>query len=100
MVSGQGFEFLGYRFEARRRGVRDKSLKGFNATHDAWMPHLPATPMPTHENANPVALSLLGFEAIVFVTKYLAHLPQQALGNWGRWETGFTASKPCIKQQN
>ncbi|WP_413898785.1 group II intron reverse transcriptase/maturase [Rhodoferax sp.] len=29
LVSGQGFEFLGYRFEAGRRRVRDKSLKGF-----------------------------------------------------------------------
>jgi len=28
-VEGQGFEFLGYRFEAGRRWVRDKSLKGF-----------------------------------------------------------------------
>lgn len=26
---GQGFDFLGYRFEARRRYVRDKSLKAF-----------------------------------------------------------------------
>lgn len=29
LVEGQGFEFLGYRFEAGQRGVRDKSLKGF-----------------------------------------------------------------------
>jgi RNA-directed DNA polymerase len=29
LVEGQGFEFLGYRFEAGRRRVRDKSLKGF-----------------------------------------------------------------------
>jgi RNA-directed DNA polymerase len=29
LESGQGFEFLGYRFEAGRRRVRDKSLKGF-----------------------------------------------------------------------
>jgi len=29
MEKGQGFEFLGYRFEAGRRWVRDKSLKGF-----------------------------------------------------------------------
>jgi RNA-directed DNA polymerase len=29
LVAGQGFEFLGYRFEAGRRRVRDKSLKGF-----------------------------------------------------------------------
>jgi len=29
MEKGQGFEFLGYRFEAGRRRVRDKSLKGF-----------------------------------------------------------------------
>jgi RNA-directed DNA polymerase len=28
-VAGQGFEFLGYRFEAGRRWVRDKSLRGF-----------------------------------------------------------------------
>ena len=27
MVEGQGFEFLGYRFEAGRRWVRKKSLK-------------------------------------------------------------------------
>ena len=29
LVPGQGFEFLGYRFEAGRRWVRDKSLQGF-----------------------------------------------------------------------
>lgn len=29
LVKGQGFEFLGYRFEAGQRRVRDKSLKGF-----------------------------------------------------------------------
>lgn len=29
LVSGQGFEFLGYRFEAGRRWVRDKSLQAF-----------------------------------------------------------------------
>jgi RNA-directed DNA polymerase len=29
LVKGQGFEFLGYRFEAGQRWVRDKSLKGF-----------------------------------------------------------------------
>jgi RNA-directed DNA polymerase len=29
LESGQGFEFLGYRFEAGQRRVRDKSLKGF-----------------------------------------------------------------------
>jgi RNA-directed DNA polymerase len=29
LVEGQGFEFLGYRFEAGQRRVRDKSLKGF-----------------------------------------------------------------------
>lgn len=29
LIKGQGFEFLGYRFEAGRRWVRDKSLKGF-----------------------------------------------------------------------
>jgi RNA-directed DNA polymerase len=28
-VEGQGFEFLGYRFEAGRRWVRKKSLQGF-----------------------------------------------------------------------
>nr|WP_295778108.1 hypothetical protein [Rhodoferax sp.] len=36
--------------------------------------------MPAHVKANPVEVSLLGFEAIVFVTEYLAHLIQQALG--------------------
>jgi RNA-directed DNA polymerase len=29
MMEGQGFEFLGYRFEAGKRRVKDKSLKGF-----------------------------------------------------------------------
>jgi RNA-directed DNA polymerase len=29
LVAGQGFEFLGYRFEAGRRWVRHKSLQGF-----------------------------------------------------------------------
>jgi hypothetical protein len=36
--------------------------------------------MPAHVKANPVEVSLLRVEAIVFVTKYLAHLLQQALG--------------------
>ena len=36
--------------------------------------------MPAHEKAHPVQVSLLGFEAIVFVTKSLAHLMKQALG--------------------
>jgi len=36
--------------------------------------------MPAHEKAHPVQVSLLGFEAIVFVTKYRAHLIKQALG--------------------
>lgn len=30
-IAGQGFEFLGYRFEAGRRWVRDKSLKALKA---------------------------------------------------------------------
>lgn len=29
LINGQGFEFLGYRFETGRRWVRDKSFKGF-----------------------------------------------------------------------
>ena len=29
LIAGQGFEFLGYRFEAGRRWVRSKSLQGF-----------------------------------------------------------------------
>jgi RNA-directed DNA polymerase len=29
MIEGQGFEFLGYRFEAGKRWVREKSLQGF-----------------------------------------------------------------------
>ena len=29
LLEGQGFEFLGYRFEAGRRMVRKKSLQGF-----------------------------------------------------------------------
>lgn len=29
LIQGQGFEFLGYRFEAGRRSVRTKSLQGF-----------------------------------------------------------------------
>ena len=42
--------------------------------------HEPVTPVPAHEKANPVEVSLLGLQAIVFVTKHLAHLLQQALG--------------------
>ena len=29
LLEGQGFEFLGYRFEAGKRRVRKKSLQGF-----------------------------------------------------------------------
>ena len=42
--------------------------------------HLPVTAMPAHVKANPVEVSLLRSEAIVFVTKHLAHLLQQTLG--------------------
>jgi hypothetical protein len=38
------------------------------------------TAMPAHVKANPVEVSLLSFEAIVSVTKYLAHLLKQTLG--------------------
>lgn len=48
--------------------------------HGARMLHLTVTAMPTHVKANPVEVSLLCFEATVFVTEYLAHLIQQALG--------------------
>jgi len=48
--------------------------------HVARMPHLPIAATPADEKTNPVKVSLLGFEVIVFVTKYLAHLLQQALG--------------------
>ena len=51
-----------------------------SATHVARVLHLAMTTMPAHVKANPVEVSLLSFEAIVFVTKYLAHLFQQALG--------------------
>lgn len=37
------------------------------------------TARPAHIKANPVEVSLLRLEAIVFVTKYLAHLLQQTL---------------------
>jgi hypothetical protein len=33
MVAGQGFEFLGYKFEAGKRWVRKKSLKALNDLH-------------------------------------------------------------------
>lgn len=44
------------------------------------MLHLTVTTMPSHIKTNPVQVSLLGFEAVVLVTKYLAHLIKQALG--------------------
>lgn len=59
------------------------------------MLHLPVTAMPTNEKANPAELSLLRFEAIVFLTKYLAHLLQRALG-LGKLGEGFMASKLCM----
>jgi hypothetical protein len=46
--------------------------------------------MPAHVKADPVEVSLLPVEAIVFVTKYLAHLLQQVLG-LGKVGTLFTA---------
>jgi hypothetical protein len=36
--------------------------------------------MPAHEKANPVQASQLGFEAVVFLTRYLAHLIKRAPG--------------------
>ncbi len=38
------------------------------------------TPIPANEKANPVEVSLLIFQTIVFVTYQLTHLLQQALG--------------------
>lgn len=51
-----------------------------SATHVLRRLHLTTTAMPAHVKANPVEVSLLRLEAIVFVTKYLAHLLQQTLG--------------------
>jgi hypothetical protein len=48
--------------------------------HGAQVPHPPATAMPAHVRANSLEVGLLRIEAIVFVTKYLAHMLQQALG--------------------
>lgn len=45
-----------------------------------WNPTPTATVMPVHIKANLGEASLLSFETIVFVTKYLAHLLQLALG--------------------
>ncbi|OGB53051.1 MAG: hypothetical protein A2503_02875 [Burkholderiales bacterium RIFOXYD12_FULL_59_19] len=39
---------------------------------------LPVAPMPAQKTANPVQVNLLGFEAIVLASKYLAHLIKQA----------------------
>jgi hypothetical protein len=44
------------------------------------MLRLPIVAASANEKANPVKASLLGLEAIVLVTKYLAHLLQQAFG--------------------
>ena len=39
LVKGQGFEFLGYRFEAGQRRVRGKSLKGFKDVNGCQEAH-------------------------------------------------------------
>lgn len=53
---------------------------------------------PAHVKANPVEVGLLGFEAIVFVTKYLTPLIQQALG-LGGISDGIHNIKTMYKKQ-
>lgn len=77
-------------------GEHGQKLRHLRRTHVARMPYLPAAATPADEKTNPVKVSLLGFEAIVFVTKYLAHLPQQALG-LGRMGDGVHGIKTCMK---
>ena len=60
--------------------------------------HLPVTAMPAHVRANSVEVSLLRVEAVVFVTKYLAHLLKQSLG-LGKIGDWVHKTKPCIKIQ-
>jgi len=60
--------------------------------------HLPVTAMPAHVKANPVEVSLLRSEAIVFVTKHLAHLLQQTLG-LGKIGDGVNCIKTMYKKQ-
>ena len=67
-----------------------------SATHVARVLHLAMTTMPAHVKANPVEVSLLSFEAIVFVTKYLAHLFQQAPG-LGKIDDGVHRIKTMYK---
>ena len=62
------------------------------------MLHLPVTAMPAHVKANPVEVSLLRSEAIVFVTKHLAHLLQQTLG-LGKIGDGVNCIKTMYKKQ-
>ena len=54
--------------------------------------------MPAHVKANPVEVSLLRSEAIVFVTKHLAHLLQQTLG-LGKIGDGVNCIKTMYKKQ-
>ena len=61
-------------------GKHDQKLRDRRATDLTGMPHHPVTPMPAHEKAHPVQVSLLGFEAIVFLTNCVTNLIKQALG--------------------
>ena len=57
-----------------------QELGYLSCAHAAGVLHFSIASMPADEKTNPVKVSLLGFEAIVLVTKYLAHLIKQALG--------------------
>ena len=57
-----------------------QKLHHLHCAHATGVLHFSITPMPADVEADPVEVSLLGFEAIVLVTKYLAHLIKQAPG--------------------
>lgn len=70
VVGGHGDVALG--------GQHGQQLLNLCGTHVTRMPHLPATPMPTHEKLHPVQASFFSAQAIVFVPQYRAQLIQQA----------------------
>ena len=80
-------------------GEHGQELRHLRRSHVARMPHWPDAPAPTDEKPDPIAVGLLGLEAIVLVAQYLAQLLQQALrlGNIDDRVHDVTENCECIQ---
>lgn len=64
--------------------------------HVARMPHLAAPATPAPKKFDPIRISLLSLQAIVFVAQHLAKLLQQTLRLGGIYDRVHKITKSCI----